>query len=55
MTTCPLCGEKEHQGKPCYADWREEWVYDWGEQEFYKWYRDYLLKQPITRWPDTHL
>jgi hypothetical protein len=25
MTTCELCGEKEHEGKPCYADLRQEW------------------------------
>lgn len=24
MTTCPLCGERDHIG-PCYADLREQW------------------------------
>jgi len=22
---CPLCGEKEHNGSPCYSELRHEW------------------------------
>lgn len=25
MTTCPLCGEPDHQGEPCYQKMREQW------------------------------
>lgn len=25
MTTCPLCGEPDHNGEPCYQKMRREW------------------------------
>jgi hypothetical protein len=53
MTTCPLCGQRDHTG-PCYADLKEEWrqqddMLDWTEKQM----QDHLeatVYEHYSRW-----
>lgn len=50
MTHCPLCGEREHQGKPCYAAEREQWR-EKRLHDFFASLRDDVYDAELTKHP----